>query len=173
MASKFRSEPSTAPTTSAESTTRAEPRAKSLPLVQGDAREATQVPARMVNEVLYCERLFYLEWVQGEWAGNVFTADGDRVHKRVDAGKRKLGPSPKEAQEEKPYQARSVWLSSKRLGLTAKLDVVDVGAQVIQAPPCCPTRRDGAPEPSLEPSQRVEVERTTPLLVPLERRPLC
>ncbi len=94
------------------------------------------VPARMVNEVLYCERLMYLEWVQGEWDDNRFTADGTRVHKRVDASKRKLpsrepdsgqngsGAEPREG--EKPYQARSVWLSSERLGLTAKLDVVDV-----------------------------------------------
>lgn len=90
----------------------------------------------MVNEILYCERLFYLEWVQGEWAGNVFTADGDRVHKRVDAGKNRLQPKAPEpdtseemedkGKEDKPYQARSVWLSSERLGLTGKLDLVEV-----------------------------------------------
>jgi hypothetical protein len=34
------------------------------------------VPARMINEVLYCERLMYLEWVQGEWADNVYTGGG-------------------------------------------------------------------------------------------------
>ena len=26
------------------------------------------VPARMVNEWVYCPRLAYLEWVEGEWA---------------------------------------------------------------------------------------------------------
>lgn len=93
------------------------------------------VPARMVNEVLYCERLMYLEWVQDEWESNAFTADGTRVHKRVDASKKKLKP-PKEvspqrdetaqASSDSPYQARSVTLTSERLGLTAKLDVVDV-----------------------------------------------
>src|SRR5690606_14780606 len=41
------------------------------------------VPARMINEVLYCERLMSLEWVQGEWAANAFTADGKSVHRRV------------------------------------------------------------------------------------------
>jgi len=90
----------------------------------------------MVNEVLYCERLMYLEWVQSEWAGNAFTADGTRVHKRVDASRKRLkkrsadeasatATTPEPAPEN-PYQARSVWLSSERLGLTAKLDVVDV-----------------------------------------------
>lgn len=43
------------------------------------------VPARMINEVLYCERLMYLEWVQGEWADNAFTVDGKSVHRRVNA----------------------------------------------------------------------------------------
>jgi CRISP-associated protein Cas1 len=117
-------------------------RAKALPL--GAAAALTRsgepdtplVPARMVNEVLYCERLMYLEWVQSEWAGNAFTADGTRVHKRVDASRKRLKKrsadeaSPAiavpEAAPESPYQARSVWLSSERLGLTAKLDVVDV-----------------------------------------------
>lgn len=91
------------------------------------------VPARMVNEVLYCERLMYLEWVQNEWESNAFTADGTRVHKRVDASKRKLRPpnksgeaAAKDKMPESPCQARSVTLSSERLGLTAKLDVVDV-----------------------------------------------
>ncbi len=94
--------------------------------------ELTLVPARMVNEVLFCERLMYLEWVQDEWESNAFTADGTRVHKRVDASKKKLRPPPggetatKAEAPEPPYQARSVSLSSERLGLTAKLDVVDV-----------------------------------------------
>lgn len=42
------------------------------------------VPARMVNEVLYCERLVYLEWAQGEFDDNVFTIDGRAVHRRAD-----------------------------------------------------------------------------------------
>ena len=29
---------------------------------------APLLPARMVNEYVYCPRLAYLEWVQGEWA---------------------------------------------------------------------------------------------------------
>lgn len=114
-------------------------RAKPLPLRDSQqvrsALDVPLVPARMVNEVLYCERLMYLEWVQSEWAGNAFTSDGARVHKRVDASKKRLRvrkpveaePLADEAAKPDPsYQARSVWLSSERLGLTAKLDVVDV-----------------------------------------------
>lgn len=95
------------------------------------------VPARMVNEVLYCERLAYLEWAQGEWDDNAFTADGKAVHARVDVPGRtrraRGSPAPSDGAveatsldpEELPYRARSLWLSSERLGLTAKVDVLE------------------------------------------------
>ncbi len=110
-------------------------RAKPLP------REITSgppplVPARMVNEVLYCERLFYLEWVQKEFADNHFTVDGRNVHKRADRPGGRLPAPPQaadpepgsqavEQDDDRPYVARSVELSSERLGLTAKIDVVE------------------------------------------------
>lgn len=96
---------------------------RSLPLAP-DAPEL--VPARMVNEVLYCERLLYLEWAQGEFEDNVFTADGRVVHRRVDQPRGRL-PDPEADDDEAPppWQARSVWLNSERLGLTAKIDLVE------------------------------------------------
>ncbi len=42
------------------------------------------LPARMVNEYVYCPRLAYLEWVQGEWADSADTVEGRGSHKRVD-----------------------------------------------------------------------------------------
>lgn len=33
----------------------------------------------MINEVLYCERLMYLERVQGEWSDNAFEVEGGAV----------------------------------------------------------------------------------------------
>ncbi len=81
------------------------------------------VPARMVNEWVYCPRLAYLEWVEGEWADSVDTAKGKRVHARVDRDVGRL-PSPDELDEEMG-QARSVMLSSERLGVIAKMDVVE------------------------------------------------
>jgi CRISP-associated protein Cas1 len=35
--------------------------------------EAPLIPVRMVNEYVYCPRLAYLEWVQGEFAHNADT----------------------------------------------------------------------------------------------------
>lgn len=109
-------------------------RAKHLPL--GLVPPAL-VPARMVNEVLYCERLAYLEWVQGEFADNHFTLDGRLLaHRRVDAKAQPM-PEPastKNASEEEPppaersWKARSVWLSSEQLGMTAKVDIVESAA---------------------------------------------
>lgn len=75
----------------------------------------------MINEILYCERLAYLEHVQGEWADNAFTEEGRWTHRRADA---KAG-GLREGETEQPYTARSVWLSSERLGITAKIDVVE------------------------------------------------
>lgn len=43
------------------------------------------LPARMINEVVYCPRLFYLMHVEGQFEHNAETTDGDHVHRRVDA----------------------------------------------------------------------------------------
>jgi CRISP-associated protein Cas1 len=42
------------------------------------------LPARMINEFVYCRRLFYIEWVQGRFADNDDTRLGRQVHRRVD-----------------------------------------------------------------------------------------
>ncbi len=82
------------------------------------------VPARMVNEVLYCERLMYLEWVQGEFADNHFTVEGRSIHRRVDTSSSPV-PDPSDEEDSKPIVSRSVWLSSEKLGLTAKIDLME------------------------------------------------
>jgi CRISPR-associated protein Cas1 len=84
--------------------------------------EAGQMmPVRMLNEFAYCPRLFYLEWVQGEFVDNEYTVEGRTAHRRVDARAGAM-PPPK---EEAPFEIRSVALSSARLGLSAKIDVVE------------------------------------------------
>ena len=95
-----------------------------LPLAPPPADENTPlVPARMVNEWVYCPRLAYLEWVEGEWAESGDTAEGRRAHGRVDEGGGRL-PVPDELGEEMT-RARAVTLSSERLGVIAKMDVVE------------------------------------------------
>lgn len=93
-----------------------------LPAPPADA-DTPLVPARMVNEWVYCPRLAYLEWVEGHWAETADTAEGARVHARTDAG----GPplAAPEAFDEDAPKARSVLMSSQRLGLIARIDVVE------------------------------------------------
>jgi CRISPR-associated endonuclease Cas1/CRISPR-associated protein Cas4 len=86
--------------------------------------ETPLVPVRMVNEWVYCPRLAFLEWVEGEWADSADTEEGRRAHRRVDAGGGRL-PAPEDAEERPDFVARSVTLSSERLGLIAKIDVIE------------------------------------------------
>ena len=79
------------------------------------------VPARMINEFEYCPRLFYLEWVQSRFEHNRDTVEGLYVHRVVDAGGGRMG-----AAEDTPFKkAKSVELSSRRLGLIAKADIIE------------------------------------------------
>ncbi|HKU37687.1 MAG TPA: CRISPR-associated protein Cas4, partial [Polyangiales bacterium] len=86
---------------------------------------------------MYCERLMYLEWVYGEFRDNHYTVEGRSVHDRADSPGGRLPPLPAAGEpsdqaeseetevEEKPYQARAIWLTSDVLGITAKIDIVE------------------------------------------------
>jgi CRISPR-associated protein Cas1 len=116
------------------------------------------LPARMLNEFVYCPRLFYYEHVEGVFVDNADTVRGAAVHARVDKGsgampppdgakKRKRGKgsegdatekaagetegaSDKGDAEAKPeiIHSRSAMLGSERLGVIAKLDLVEMRA---------------------------------------------
>lgn len=88
------------------------------------------LPARMVNEYQYCPRLAYLEWVQGEWADSRDTVEGRHTHRRVDKAGGDL-PNPADTEPEEKTHARSVTLSSTRLGLIAKMDLVEAEGTVV------------------------------------------
>jgi CRISPR-associated protein Cas1 len=80
------------------------------------------IPVRMLNEFVYCPRLGYLMWVQGEFEHNAFTVEGVIRHRRVDKKKGKL---PEEPAEVTTVHAQSVSLGSEALGITAKMDLVE------------------------------------------------
>ena len=86
--------------------------------------DAPFLPARMVNEYVYCPRLAYLEWVQGEWAESADTVAGTHAHRRVDREDRPLPPADALGEADRP-RTRSVTLSSRRLGLVARIDLVE------------------------------------------------
>lgn len=84
------------------------------------------IPARMLNEYVYCPRLAYMMWVQGEFAHSADTVEGAIRHQRVD---RESGNLPDAGSVVEKIHARSVSLSSSRLGITAKIDLVEGGAE--------------------------------------------
>lgn len=128
------------------------------------------IPARMLNEFVYCPRLFYYEFVEGVFVANADTVRGAALHQRVDAGKGALpkakgsvaGPAAAsdasldasssslkrkpEENDQVPDKAagtvrearalpepeiihsRSVQMGSERLGVVAKMDLVETRA---------------------------------------------
>jgi len=95
---------------------------KSPPALPEISPEVPLIPVRMVNEYVYCPRLAYLMWVQAEWAESADTVEGRIKHRRVDAGG---GILPETPLEDEPIHARSVSLASLKLGISAKLDLVE------------------------------------------------
>jgi CRISP-associated protein Cas1 len=93
-----------------------------IPILERGPDLPDYLPARMLNEYAYCPRLFYYEWVQGLFAESSDTTEGAIQHKRVDAKTTAL-PNPDELPQS--IHSRSVTLSSERLRLIAKLDLVE------------------------------------------------
>jgi CRISPR-associated protein Cas1 len=131
------------------------------------------LPARMVNEYAYCPRLFFYEWVEGLFAESVDTVEGAIQHRRVDAKATGL-PSAEEiggettdktTDDEKrssvPPQtihSRSVQLSSERLRVIAKMDLVEVEDGVVTPVDYKHGRpRDGADGLELWPADRAQL----------------
>jgi CRISPR-associated protein Cas1 len=94
--------------------------------------EAELLPVRMLNEYVFCPRLFHLMHVEGRWEDNVYTVEGRHAHRRGDDQDEVL-PDPRSAAkpggdlfgDPAPAVARSVQLGSDRLGVIAKLDLVE------------------------------------------------
>ncbi|HWO89938.1 MAG TPA: CRISPR-associated protein Cas4, partial [Gemmatimonadales bacterium] len=86
------------------------------------------LPARMVNEFVYCPRLAYLEWVQGEWDDNADTVQGRWAHRRVDVESSGAVPTA-EPPEDRSLTARSVTLSSESLGAIARMDLIEIAGR--------------------------------------------
>ena len=83
-----------------------------------------QLPARMLNEFTYCPRLFYLEYVQREWAHSADTLDGRFVHRRVDREEGRV-PSAEDLSGQVRLHSRSVLVGSDALGATARIDLIE------------------------------------------------
>lgn len=138
--------------------------------------EPQQIPARMMNEFVYCQRLFYYEFVESVFVESVDTLRGGAIHQRVDSGNGALPAAKKksktektttedrpaatgeastkepEAQDTEPetIHSRSVQMGSERLGIVAKMDLVESKAEkddLLSALEVCPVDyKAGAPK---------------------------
>ena len=119
------------------------------------------LPARMLNEFVYCPRLFFYEWVEGVFESSPDTLDGQAKHTRVDSGPSAM-PTAAEVNGE-TIHSRSVTLSSERVGLTAKLDLIENDASASDGKSVRPVDYnrgkprdvDGVPTPW--PSDRIQI----------------
>lgn len=82
------------------------------------------LPARMVNEFVYCPRLFFYEWVEGVFRESADTIEGQAQHRRVDRETKGM-PGAAEVGEE-TIHSRSVTLSSEKFRAIAKLDLIEI-----------------------------------------------
>ena len=82
------------------------------------------LPARMLNEYVYCPRLFYFEWVDQRWADSHDTEQGHFAHRAVD---KRTGSLPEPESAEVPARVTSLRIESHALGLVAVLDRVEDG----------------------------------------------
>src|SRR5271154_860239 len=79
------------------------------------------LPARMVNEFVYCPRLFFYEWVEGVFPASADTVEGELRHEKLET---RADPLPQPGAGERIH-SRSVMLSSDTYGLIAKIDLVE------------------------------------------------
>ncbi len=119
------------------------------------------LPARMLNEFVYCPRLFYYEWVEGVFESSADTLEGQAKHSRVDTEPGAMPAADGVGPE--VIHSRSVTLSSDHLGLIAKLDLVESDPDSSESDSVRPVdykkgrprEADGAPVPW--PSDRVQI----------------
>lgn len=106
------------------------------------------LPARLLNEFVYCPRLFYYEHVEGVFVENADTLRGAAIHRKVDGGSgamptpadaqtkdaatsekgtaAEIAPAKEKADAAETIHSRSAMLGSERLGVVAKLDLVEM-----------------------------------------------
>ncbi|PLR76546.1 hypothetical protein CU633_15255 [Bacillus sp. V3-13] len=79
------------------------------------------IPIRMLNEIQYCERLYYIMHVQGIFEESADTVEGSAQHRRAEKRMRKGSVAPTEMWEAAPI---SLHLGDDNLNIVGKLDAV-------------------------------------------------
>jgi CRISPR-associated protein Cas1 len=104
-----------------------------------NATQIDLIPVRALNQVSYCPRLYYLEYVDSVMPINEFVEDGLFQHRRVNDP----ALANRTRKEGDVLRTRSVSLSSERLGITGKLDLLEEDGDAIRP---VETKRSTAPK---------------------------
>ncbi len=83
------------------------------------------LPARMLNEFVYCPRLFYYEWVESQFAHNLETVEGAIRHAKIDQAEHELPPPAELVADGATCRVHSIELASDTYRIVAKMDVVE------------------------------------------------
>jgi CRISPR-associated protein Cas1 len=115
------------------------------------------LPARMLNEFVYCPRLFFYEWVESVFAHSADTLEGAFGHERVDERRDAL-PAADELSDDDRIHSRSVMLSSDAHGLIARIDLIEGdGASVVPVDYKRGAPKDTEEGPQAWPADRAQV----------------
>jgi CRISPR-associated protein Cas1 len=110
----------------------------------------------MVNEFVYCPRLFFYEWVDGVFVPSADTVEGALRHEKLETRADAL-PAADQADESRIH-SRSVQLSSEAHKLIATIDLVEGSGGVVSPVDYKKGRPlEGADGPAPWPSDRVQV----------------
>lgn len=86
---------------------------------RGSNMDENLIPVRMINEFVYCQRLFWLEFVDKEFVDSEDTVNGRFTHRNVD--KETFFP-----EKSKEGKATSLLLSSEKYGIVGKIDLTEI-----------------------------------------------
>ena len=130
----------------------AEPPRSATPLTEVTLPD--YLPARMLNEFVYCPRLFFYEWVESVFAHNTDTVEGELRHEKLETRADALPPPESETE----IHSRSVMLSSETHRLIARIDLVEgEGGAVVPVDYKKSHPRDGEDGPEAWPADRVQL----------------
>lgn len=112
------------------------------------------LPARMLNEYVYCPRLFFYEWVEGLFTRSADTVEGSFRHEKLETRQDPLPPPASEGR----IHSRSVTLSSEQHRLIATMDLVEGdGGEVSPVDYKKGRPKDGDAGPEAWPADRAQV----------------
>jgi CRISPR-associated protein Cas1 len=97
---------------------------------QTGAEPQPLMPVRRLRNFVYCQRLFYYQWVENIFVENADTVEGSAVHRKTDKPSRLADAENLDLPEGRAL--RNLHLESRELGLVGAIDVMEGGEDGIE-----------------------------------------